>query len=298
MRRILVLLNARAGTLLDRGTDGLRREITERLGATGHEVDVRLLRPRQITRAITEAAQGPHDLVVIGGGDGSVSFAANALAGGDKALGVLPLGTINLLGRDLGMPTDIAAAVAALADAEPRRIDLARLNGRAFHSLSGLGFFSQMARAREEVRGHPLGRFLGFGFAALRALRRTGRFDLEIAVDGRVERVDALAVLVTNNRFNAEWRRQRLDAGVLELHIAQDAGAMSLLKASADLLTGAWRDNPGIRSVLAREVTITQVRRRTWAATDGELAREHVPLRYTLEPQALTVLMPKDAGAG
>lgn len=296
MRRILVLLNAHAGTLLDRGADSMRRDVARLLGRAGGEVEVRLLKPRQIGRAIAEAARGPHDVVVIGGGDGSVSCAVNALAGTGKVLGVLPFGTINLLGRDLGMPRDIADAVAALADAEPRRIDLARLNGRAFHSLSGLGFFSQMARAREEVRGHPLGRFLGVGFAALRALRRTGRFDLQLTVDGQMERVDALAVLVTNNRFNAEWRRPRLEAGALELHIAQDSGAIGLLKASADLLTGGWRDNPGIRSMIAREVIITHVRRRAWAATDGELGREHVPLHYTVAPRALSVLVPKAAG--
>jgi diacylglycerol kinase family enzyme len=289
MHRTLVLLNARAGTLLDRGADQVRRD----LESLGGEVELQLLRPRQIVRAVQAAAQGPHDTIVVGGGDGSVSCAVNALAGSDKTLGVLPLGTINLLARDLGMPKDLAAAAAALATAVPRRIDLAGLNGRAFHSLSGLGFFSQMARAREEVRGHPLGRLASVGLAALRALRRTGRFDLELTIDGRVERVDALAVLLTNNRFNPEWQRPRLDEGVLEVHIALDAGAMGLLKASADLLTGGWRNNPGIRSITAREVAITHLRRRTWAATDGELGREHVPLRYTLMPRALSVLTPQ-----
>lgn len=289
MRRTLVLLNSRAGTLLDRGVDQVRHDLQ---GMRGEAVELRLLRPRHIVRALTEAAQGPYDTVVVGGGDGSVSCAVNALAGTGKALGVLPLGTLNLLARDLGMPMEIGAAMAALATAVPRRIDLAGLNGRAFHSLSGLGFFSQMARAREEVRGHPLGRLVGVGLAALRALRRAGRFALEISVDGRVERVDALAVLVTNNRFSREWRRPRLDAGMLEIHIAMDAGAMGRLKASADLLTGAWRDNPGIRSIAAREVAISHLRARTWAATDGELGRERVPLRYTVMPGALTVLVP------
>jgi diacylglycerol kinase family enzyme len=286
----IVLLNARAGTLIDRGADRLREDLRERLG--GRQAEVHLLRPRQIRAAIAQAAQGPYDVVVVGGGDGSISCAVDVLAGTGKALGILPLGTLNLLARDLGMPSDIADAAAALATAAPVRIDLARVNGRAFHSLSGLGFFSQMARAREETRGHPLGRFLGVGFAALRALRRAGRFDLQLTVDGRPERVDALAVLVTNNSFDAGWRRARLDAGELELHIAEDAGAIGKLKASADLLTGGWRDNAGIRSIVAREVTIAHARRRAWAATDGELAREQVPLRYTVLPRALTVLAP------
>jgi hypothetical protein len=139
-------------------------------------------------------------------------------------LGVLPFGTMNLLARDLGMPADPRAAVAALATAVPRRIDLAELNGRPFHTLSGLGFFSHMARAREEVRGHPLGRLVSVLLAWFRALRRTAPFGIDIVIDGKRERVTALAALVTNNRFAPDWRRPRLEEGLLEMHLGRGAG--------------------------------------------------------------------------
>ena len=147
-----------------------------------------------------------------------------------------------------------------------------------------------MARAREEVRGHPLGRFLGVGLAALRALRRTATFTLEISADGRRSTAEALAVLVTNNRFGPDWRRARLDEGLLEILIAENAGALAKLKASADLVTGGWRESEGIRSIVAREVTISRHRRRVWTATDGELSREPIPLRYEIVPGALNAL--------
>jgi diacylglycerol kinase family enzyme len=125
----------------------------------------------------------------------------------------------------------------------------------------------------------------------VRALRRTGRFTLDLQTDGRAETVDALAVLVTNNLFGADWRRPRLDQGVLEVHIAEDAGALGMLKATTNLLAGTWRESPGIRSITAREITIGHVRGRVWAATDGELVRERLPLRCAIRPQALNVLM-------
>jgi diacylglycerol kinase family enzyme len=288
MSKTLVLLNARAGTLIDSGTDKVVSALKSALA--GRQTDIRLLKPRDMAPAIAEAARGPHETIVVGGGDGSVSAAAAALAGSEKVLGVLPFGTLNLLARDLGMPSDPKEAIAALADAQPRRIDLASVAGRPFHSLSGLGFFSQMARAREEVRGHPLGRFLGVGLAALRALRRTAIFTLDISADGRRSSAEALAVLVTNNRFGTDWRRERLDAGSLEILIAENAGALAKLKASADLVTGGWRESVGIRSIIAREVTILRHRRRVWTATDGELSREPIPLRYEVLPGALNVL--------
>ena len=101
------------------------------------------------------------------------SAAVAAFCGGDKLLGVLPFGTMNLFARDLGMPADVREAVAALSDVAPRRIDLAEINGRPFHTLSGLGFFSQMARAREETRGHPLGRLASLVLGMVSCVART-----------------------------------------------------------------------------------------------------------------------------
>lgn len=291
----LVLLNARAGMLIDAGAESVRDELVQALRGHCDRGDIRLVKPRHLTADIRRAAQSDYSTIVVGGGDGSVSCAVDALAGSGKTLGILPFGTLNLLARDLNMPAELHAAIAALSRAQPRRIDLARLNGRAFHSLSGLGFFSQMARAREEVRGHRLGRLFGVGLAAVRALMRSGAFTLDIHADSRSERVEALAVLVTNNRFNPDWRRPVLDEGVLEIHIAEHAGALGKLKASANLLTGAWRnedDSDGIRSIVARDVVIARARSRAWAATDGELRREHMPLRYDVLPRALTVLAP------
>ena len=290
MKRVLVLLNARAGTLLDAGAVRIVAEIEAALKPRCDNLDVRLLQPQQVPGAIAQAARGPHDTVVVGGGDGSASAAASAFVASAKVLGVLPFGTMNLLACDLGLPRDPHQAVAALATARPRRIDLAEINGRPFHTLSGLGFFSQMARAREEVRGHPFGRFADVILASARALRRTGPFTADIVVEGRREQVRALALLVTNNRFAADWQRQRLDEGMLELHLVEDEGVLTKLKASAALLTGAWRDEQGVRSIAAKEITITSRRRHTHASTDGERVRERIPLRYRSLPGALTVL--------
>ena len=143
--------------------------------------------PREMRRRERRRRARRHDTVSSAAATAVVSAAAAAFSGGDKVLGVLPFGTMNLLARDLGMPADPQAAVAALADARvPRRIDLAEINGRPFHTLSGLGFFSHMARAREEVRGHPLGRSRRRRCSrACRALRRTAPSSVDIVVEGQ-----------------------------------------------------------------------------------------------------------------
>jgi diacylglycerol kinase family enzyme len=294
MKRVLVLLNARAGTLIDAGADDVMRQIKSTLDPRCESLDIRLLEPGSLTRAIAQAAHGPHDTLIVGGGDGSVSAAAAAFTNSKKQLGVLPFGTMNLLARDLGMPSTPREAVAALGNAEPQEIDLAEVNGRPFHTLSGLGFFSQVARAREEVRGHPLGRLAALPLAWSRALWRTTTFSIDMLIDGHREQTTAFAALVTNNRFDAGWRRPKLDDGMLELHIVEDHGTLGRLKAGKALLTGTWREEPGIRNIVARDITIASRRRHAFVSTDGELMRERVPLRYRAMSKALTVLVAKN----
>ncbi|MBS7540024.1 diacylglycerol/lipid kinase family protein [Ancylobacter lacus] len=292
MRRVLVLINANAGTVLDRGADTVTRLIEEELGDDA-EVELRMLSGTALLDAIRGSASGDHDAVVVGGGDGSVSLAVQTLAGTGRALGILPLGTMNLLATDLGMPRDLGEAIAALGDAHETDIDVATLNGRAFHTISGIGFFSQMARAREAARHWKLGRFFIVAIAAFYALRRSGRVSLDVTIDGETRAFEALAALVTVNRFSGPgWRRARLDEGLLEIHVVEERGALARLKAGADMVTDSWRDNPGIISLTGHEIAIARSRRRSWVSTDGELDREKLPLTYAVQPGALRVLMP------
>jgi diacylglycerol kinase family enzyme len=298
MARSIVILNASAGTLLDGAVPNPRDVVERAFAAAGRQADVVLCEPADLMRRITRAARSDYDEVIVGGGDGTVSYAVAHLAGTGKALGVIPLGTLNLLAGDFGMPARLEEAVAALAMAERQRMDLATINGRLFHTVSGIGFFSQMARAREAHRGILLGRWVAMGLATWRAISRMGRFELELDLEGERRAVEAHSVLVTNNCFvgGPRWRRELLDAGVLEVHIGHDASTLRRLLAGADVLTGRWRDNPAIETLAVRSLSIRSRRRpRLWVATDGEMFRETTPLRYAIRPKALSVLVPPTA---
>ena len=300
MARCLVLLNPRAGALKDLerapGPQTAAERIAEAFAAAGKQVDIRMVPPRDLDAALDAIARDDsHDEVIVGGGDGSVSRSLGRLLALRKTFGVLPLGTVNLLARDLGVPQPLEAAIAALAHAEPRRIDLASVNGRPFHSISGLGFFAQMARAREAARGnHGLGRYLGFAIAAFRAFFRSGRSRYELVIDGQARRVDDTDVLVTNNAFDdRSWLRPRLDGGEIEVVVAHAGGMRERLRLAIDVMTGGWRDNPLIEAFRAHEAVVTKLRRRrVWVATDGELSRETCPLRYEALPAAAIVMRP------
>lgn len=300
MARCLVLLNPRSGTLKDlkehSGGETPAKRIEEIFSAAGKEVDVRMVPPRDLSSALEEVGRdGDHDEVIVGGGDGSLSRSLGRLLATGKTFGVLPFGTMNLLARDLGMPQEMEEAIHALAGAEPARIDLASINGRPFHSISGLGFFAQMARARENARGlKGLGRYAGFSYAAFRAFFRSGRSRYQLVVNGAPVRVDATAVLITNNAFADEgWRRPRLDAGEIEVIVAHAGGWRQRFRLGLDVIKGGWRGNPLIEVFSAKSVVVEKTRRtRVWVATDGELTRERCPITYEAMPGAALMLKP------
>src|SRR5690606_15263768 len=127
--RAIAIIKEQASTGLELGSDSVGG-LASRFQARGHELDVQLVSPEGSENARKSAAGRPEiDAVIVGGGDGSQSLAASLLAGSGKALGVLPLGTMNLLARDLDMPFDLMEAVDALAASHVDSIDLGDLNG-------------------------------------------------------------------------------------------------------------------------------------------------------------------------
>jgi diacylglycerol kinase family enzyme len=292
--RAVVLLNADAGAMRALPDEATAAMVRERFAAGGWDAQVSIVPGSAMSAALDAAVTSSADAVVVGGGDGSVSRAVTAVAGSGKALGILPLGTVNLLGRDLGMPSDLASAIDGLCAGDVRMIDLATLNGRLFHSLSGLGFFAHMARERERARRRwRLPRWVTFAVAAARAFARTGRLRLEIEAAGAVRPVAATAMLVTNNRFARDnWRRERLDEGVLEVHVLGELPLGKRLRAGLDVLRGRWRDNPAIETLVVKTLVVRSRRARLWVALDGELSRERAPLHFDVKRSALKLLAP------
>lgn len=293
--RAIAILNAKAGLVLQHGA-AIADQVAQAFRAGGNSIDVECVEPDQIESAIERAANRTDiDALIVGGGDGTQSLAASKLAGTNVALGVLPFGTVNLLGRDLGIPLEIEDAVKSLADADRMRIDLAEVNGRLFHSLLGLGFFARMANERQRARQQvPFARSLAFVLALGRAVARIGAMEVVFETgDRRVTRRSS-AILITNNRYREQpIKRSRLDESLLEINIVRGARQATLLRAGFDLVAGRWRREDSIEQIAVRDVTINARRPRTRASLDGENVVLSFPLKLRIRPQALTVLRPR-----
>ena len=296
--RAIAILNAKAGLVLQHG-ETIAELVADTFRACGHAIDVACVAPEQIEAAIDKVvARSDIDTLIIGGGDGTQGLAASKLAGKDIALGVLPFGTVNLLGRDLGIPLAIEDAVKALATAQRVRIDLAEVNGRLFHSLLGLGFFARLAGERQKARHQfPFARSLAFVVALGRAVSRIGPLEVTFDTGGKRITKHSSAILITNNSYREQpIRRHRLDEGVIEINIVRGARQATLLRAGFDLVAGRWRREDSTEQIAVREIVITARRSKVRASLDGEDVMLDAPLKLRIRPQVLPVLKPRSPG--
>jgi diacylglycerol kinase family enzyme len=292
--KTLILINASAGTAAQFTGLDLSDRVARAAAAAAFPADVRQVSPRELKDALHAARRAQRPLV-IAGGDGSVSTAVQFLAGTGIPLGVIPLGTYNLLGHDLGMAADIDEAMRQLAQAREIQIDLGRMRDRYFHTLAGLGFFSRVARQRahfrEQLQQLPGAKVIGAAMAAVRSLTRSGSLDVQIDNGHERRFFRSPAILVTNNRFEgAAWHRQHLDGGMLELHVARGDVPFPLLRGGLAAVLGSWRESQDIVSMAGTEFTLSFRRPRVFLSLDGEVKRPRTPLRFELLPRALTVL--------
>ena len=113
--------------------------------------------PDDLVETVRNALAKKPQLVILGGGDGTISGLVDLLVGQNVVLGVLPLGTANSFARTLGLPLDIEGAIEAIRTGVPKRIDLGKIDGDYFANCAAMGISPQIA----ETVPHGLKKILG-----------------------------------------------------------------------------------------------------------------------------------------
>ncbi|MGE0008651.1 MAG: diacylglycerol kinase family protein [Parvibaculaceae bacterium] len=294
-----MVLNQDSGTLKDGDAGEMARTIADIVKSHGHEADMRLVPGADIKEALT-AARDSNDAVLAGGGDGTVSTAAALFAGHRTALGILPLGTMNLFARALGIPLKLDEAVEALITGEKRHIDIGEVNGEIFVHHVTLGLHPRIVAGREKERyASRLGKKLVALKVWWRLVRQAPRMTLRLAVDSERVKLRTASLVIANNRFVEKLgglpHSEVPDRGKLALYAAQTRDWKELLAMSAQAGVGRWESNSKLDFLEGREITIQTRRARLRASIDGELAYLRTPLRAKIRPGSLWVLCPASA---
>ena len=296
MPAIEVIINAGSGSVLAGETE---RSLRQRFIAHGVKANVHLAETGgKIVRLAAEATDGEAEIIVAGGGDGTISAVANEVFRAGKILGVLPLGTLNNFSKDLGIPQNIEGAIKVIAQSRVENIDLAQVNERLFINNSSIGLYPQMVRNREEQQRLGYGKWRAAFWAWLRIFRLSPFLKVCIKLDGKEFLRKTPFVFVGNNEYEMDFynigRRPRLDEGKLSIYFLHRGGRWGVTTMLARTIFGnlkQWRD---FEAVSTSEITITTRKKRLLVAFDGEISVMETPLRYKILPGALKVIVPAD----
>ncbi|MFH7028624.1 MAG: lipid kinase [Heteroscytonema crispum UTEX LB 1556] len=235
------------------------------------------------------------DLVIVGGGDGTLNAVVDGLVGTKLPLGILPLGTANDLARTLGIPNSLPEACKIIANGQLRRIDLGWVNGKHFFNVASLGLSVKITqRLTKEVKRRW--GILAYAATALQVIWESRPFSAEIRLNGKSIKVKTVQIAVGNGRYygggmavvhDATIDDQRLDLYSLEIrHWWQIIPLLPAMRG------GRHINSPNVRALRGQEIEV-YTRKPRPINTDGEITT-YTPARFRVIPQALSVLVPDE----
>jgi YegS/Rv2252/BmrU family lipid kinase len=236
------------------------------------------------------------DLVLACGGDGTVTACAEGVCDTGVPLAIIPMGTGNLLARNIGLPMGLDEALGVALDGVQQPIDAGRVNGTLFVVMAGLGLDAQMLDGASE----PLKQRLGWFAYAISAVRHLGDRPMRVTVSadgGRRRRMRASALIVGN----VGWLRgglpllpdARPDDGMLDAVVLSPGGLTGWLPVAVDIvLRRPARDR--IYRVQFAQLELTMDHDQPWEL-DGEVMGSTRRLTVVAQPGALLLRMPPES---
>jgi len=273
-------------------------EARHKLTAAGVElIDAKAVKKPERMGAAVKAAVKHAPMVIVGGGDGSLSSNVAHFMGSDTVLGVLPLGTANSFARTIGIPLDLDGAIAVIAGGKARRIDVGCINGDFFLNAAVLGLAPVVADSVPKGLKRSLGRFAyllwaGWSVASFNAFR------LIVDDDRRTYRLWATEARIANGRFHAGLElieSADVDSGVIVVQAVTGRSVVHLgWSYFASAIKLAARRGM-VREFRSRKLTI-RTRPQMQVSIDGEIGAS-TPLDVSVVHDAITVAAPRERSA-
>jgi diacylglycerol kinase family enzyme len=283
--------------------DEVRELIEQELKAAGRRHRFVPVEPGEIVQACQQAAKlaREHGGVIVGaGGDGTINSAAQAALAQDCPLGVIAQGTFNLFARELGLSLDPIEATRMLLRGSPEPVQVGLANERVFLVNASVGLYPKLLADREEVKTR-LGRRRWIAMlAALKSLMEWRlQLVLDAEMDGELAKLRTASVFLGNNRVQLtrlgiqEYVVQQVGEGRIACLLVPPMPWWAKLRMMAAAAIGKIGDERQVQSFPMRSLTVSaRNARRLKVATDGEVQWMELPLRFTVAPRPLQVMLP------
>jgi diacylglycerol kinase (ATP) len=295
LRKALLILNPVAGQV---SSNDIRRAFGLFFPADEWNIDIRETAcPESIEAIVRDACRTGVDLVIAAGGDGTVSRVANGLRGTDVPLGILPMGTGNILARGLMIPLRLEAAVRLLAgEHDLMNLDVLAIGEHWYVINASVGMTSHAVRNIVPEQKHHFG-VLAYLFAALQWFGWQPR-RFKIVVDGKERWARASEILVSNGEVLRDLSTpvgppRTFCDGQLEVYIVRARSALDYLAVLWNMLFRRGQRKFGWRHIpVRRMIRIDSGGTRLPAQADGDPIGK-TPVEVRIIPKAIRVVVPK-----
>jgi YegS/Rv2252/BmrU family lipid kinase len=286
--RILIIHNPVSG----RRRAPLLDAVLQRLRAAGCMVALcRTERRGDAERLAADASPDRYDAVVVAGGDGTINEVLNGMAASTLPLGLIPMGTANVLAAELDLPSSADGIARTLLDGRRKRIDLGLASGRRFAMMAGVGFDAHVVRGIDPRIKRAVGKGAYIWQSLVEMMRyRPQRFS--VTLDGA--RYDAASAVFANGHYYAGRftcaPAARLTDACLHVCLFKSQGRLAVVRYGVALLMGTLHRRSDIEIVPAARISIMGAVGDP-VHGDGDIIGG-VPLEIAMDPAGIEVIMP------
>ncbi len=233
--------------------------------------------------------------IILGGGDGTMNCAAEALMESKKPLGILPLGTANDLARTLQIPTDLSEACRIIRDGPVHEIDLGCVNDQYFFNGASIGLGEQVTRKLSDEVKERWG-IMAYCKAVIEAFKANRSFRVRLVSDGQEKQFSSIQVMVGNGRHYGGGMTIAEDAAVDNhqfcCYSIKPQSFFKLVALALVLRQGRVSATDRVVSWTSRELEI-RTKRDMAVDTDGEVTTR-TPARFRIKQNAVKVCVPEE----
>jgi YegS/Rv2252/BmrU family lipid kinase len=294
MARALLVINSSAGRV-----SGLKNPIDDLytcLSPVG-ELDAAISESiEELGSVAREAVRAEFDIVIAAGGDGTINEIVNAAACSSVTIGIIPLGTANVIARELNIPIDdIPAACSVVVSGASRRIDLGCASGRWFAAMAGFGFDAAVVHSVDQRAKKVIG-VGAYAIAVTKELAKLRPVRYSLYLDDSLIETEASVILVSNSACYAYGIKvaadAKIDDGLLDVVIFEKSklNRIGFLWQSALVLMGARAADFGVKTFRAKKVVVRSVPNVLMHLDGDEWGS--TPADVEIVPCALTVKVP------
>ena len=295
--RYHIYINKHAGTVSDMGYSKLENMIER------SEIGVESLHFLGAERLIEKVEQDDGKFpILIGGGDGTIRSCAAHFVDKEKAFGILPLGTMNLLAKDLDIPVRLEDAVSSYAaGSEIYEMDVGKVNDEIFLCCASLGTMPETSEYRERHRGDSapllMPRITAY---ILKQMDRRYHKRLWLKLDqNKSQKLKTAALVISNNQYGpqGQWtegnfKRPSLQDNILGVYSATPYSFTDKLRLLLNLGLGDWKKDEALREWECKKLEVRSTESNMLLALDGETQRFAMPLRFSVLHKGLKMIVP------